>query len=434
MFENIRMRKNCGKLIKLYREQINKDSTSQDYLCCNFILATPNHHFFEIAPGQPVCSKATLNRLERGQSTKDDDLYLFFIKKLGYQAHDDFKLTQNLEDIYQRLYIAADFYIVEDLEKIEQEVELLFENKKNWFYYREIYTAFKIIFDYYLRVTYPNITEADRMLETHFVVNTKLDEVLLTILFEFYYNVQMNIFNAEIIVHVLENYKDSMISKIALSFWCNYKEKYMDSFTYIEKALNYYTGKSDFRMGLFYYSKASILHSVNRTDIFDYFDLALECLEKIEGRLARDKTIKNYFNIGYHYYSLKSYDKAFSYFSKFLKYPRVFSTHFLYILNCSEMCGVNDLKELFKNVLPISRADNKFNTTFYNYFVMKVNKENDYLLEKCIMTKIYKVLKTEYRSKDLFEYFKNELTSLVKTTKRYKYLGDFDDVTSHKID
>ena len=93
-------------------------------------MATKEHPFYEIIEGAPVCSRATLNRLERGQSIKDDDLYIFFIQKLGFQVDDFPGIMSNVERISEELYTAVEMYDVDRISSLKKQIDIIFIIKK----------------------------------------------------------------------------------------------------------------------------------------------------------------------------------------------------------------------------------------------------------------------------------------------------------------
>lgn len=191
MFANDKMRENSGRLIKIYRERRHQRSKDKQFSCNEFILATKEHPFYEIIEGAPVCSRATLNRLERGQSIKDDDLYIFFIQKLGFRVDDFPGIMSNVERISEELYTAVEMYDVDRIKRIDQEVENLFYKAKDYFYYCEIYESIKIIVKYYLTAEYPSNELANRLLITFFVLPKNMQELLLNVLIITILNVSM---------------------------------------------------------------------------------------------------------------------------------------------------------------------------------------------------------------------------------------------------
>ena len=178
MFANNKMRENSGRLIKIYRERMHQGSKDKRFSCNEFILATREHPFYEVVEGEPVCSQATLNRLERGQIIKDDELYVFFIEKLGFKVDDFPGVMSQVELISAELFEAVELYDIRKIKEIDNKIETLFTKAKSYFYYSDIYEAFKIIIQYYLFAEYPNSVTAERMYYTSFLLSSKIDEIL----------------------------------------------------------------------------------------------------------------------------------------------------------------------------------------------------------------------------------------------------------------
>ena len=436
MFANDKMRENSGRLIKIYRERRHQRSKDKQFSCNEFILATKEHPFYEIIEGAPVCSRATLNRLERGQSIKDDDLYIFFIQKLGFQVDDFPGIMSNVERISEELFDAVEMYDVDRIKGIDQEVEDLFYKAKDYFYYREIYDSFKIITRYYLYAEYPINCIAERMISVSFLLNSKLDEILKNILFDYFFFRDMNIYYAEEIFIQLMKYENkSEISSIYIVFWLIYKERLLDALAFTERGIEYFTKlNSIYYLGILYYTKALALHTGNKENVKIYFDKSIDYLTKCDGKLAEKKLKENYFNVGYHYYFDKDYELASIYFIKFLSYKPKFTAHILHVIECFEELSLPIDNELFKQIQVENLKNNSTCKIFYDYFLMKINGEPAKNLQNYIMTDVHKVLINQYRSESILNYFKLELSKLVKITKKYKDIDSFNDFTSHKID
>ena len=184
MFANNKMRENSGRLIKIYRERMHQGSKDKRFSCNEFILATKDHPFYEIVEGEPVCSRATLNRLERGQIIKDDELYVFFIEKLGFKVDDFPGVMTNVERLGDELFDAVLMYDVHLIRNLKNEIESDLEKAKNYFYYAEIYLAFKVIINYYLDASYPTNDESDQLYLNSFILDSKVEELISNILFD----------------------------------------------------------------------------------------------------------------------------------------------------------------------------------------------------------------------------------------------------------
>jgi hypothetical protein len=66
-----------GRLLKL------NASHHGDYGPKGFIICSTEHPFFDVQPGYPVCTRPTLLRLEQGKDIQEEELYRFFLHKLG---------------------------------------------------------------------------------------------------------------------------------------------------------------------------------------------------------------------------------------------------------------------------------------------------------------------------------------------------------------
>ena len=183
-----------------------------------------------------------------------------------------------------------------------------------------------------------------------------------------------------------------------------------------------------------YFAKALALQVADRDNAQFYYDKSIECLISCNGKLANNKLTKNYFNIGFHYYFEKEYDKALIYYKKYLESNLFFTLHVIYILHCTEILETDELDLIFSSIELNSENTNDISKVFYKYFVMKINKVSEKRIEDYIMQDICKILVYDYKSDYLIKYFEYELAKLIKVTKCYKDLSEFKRITSHKID
>lgn len=436
MFANNKMRENSGRLIKIYRERMHQGSKDKRFSCNEFILATKDHPFYEIVEGEPVCSRATLNRLERGQIIKDDELYVFFIEKLGFKVDDFPGVMTNVERLGDELFDAVLMYDVHRIRNLKNEIESVLEKAKNYFYYAEIYLAFKVIINYYLDASYPTNDESDQLYLNSFILDSKVEELISNILFDHYYYEVMNMVIAERIYNKLVRFNNnSRISSLFIAGWLMYKERWFAALNEVEEGIKYFKDKKvNYHLGVLYFTQAMALHTGNKEDVQIFFDYSIDCLEKTQGKLAHCKLVNNYFNVGFQYYFDKNYNVAAKYFNKFLDNNPPFTIHMLYILNCAELLVNDELLNKLKQVTYIEEIDSSMSKIFYNYFLMKLEKESAKELENFIIHDVYEILQKKFRSDNLINYFKNELTNIIKITKHYKVATYFDNFTSYKID
>ena len=340
-----------------------------------------------------------------------------------------------VDRLSEELFRAAELYDIKKIKDIEDELNLIFKCTKEYFYYADIYDSFKIIIRYYLAAEYPNDEIADRVLLTCFILPQNMAELLLNVLFDYYYFKCINVSVSEAIYNALNQFEQTSISCLYSAFWLMYKEKWITALTVIDKGIDYFQKlNSNYQLGILYFSKALALHTGNKENVKYYFDKSICCLENSTGILAEKKLIKNYFNIGFHYYFDKDYDQAMVYFRKFINRTNTFTIHDLYILRCA--IKLNDLESLEKlhNITFQIAEKEEINKIFYKYFKMRLENEAEKVLENYITHDIHKIMATKYRSDNLIKYFEEELNDLAKVTKCYKAAIKFNNFTSHKID
>ena len=436
MFANSKMRENCGRLIKVYREMRHASSKDHQYNCSEFILATREHPFFEVAEGQPVCSRATLNRMERGLSVRDDELYEFFIGKLGFRASEFPGVIEQAEKLGEELYSAVELYDVSKIEQLDKQIDTLFEKARNYFYYNEVYTALKTVTDYYLNVIYPKNSTADQLLMISFILDEDLEELVLNVLFDHFYYRDFDMVKAEKTYERLSMCSNRLqISSLFISGWSMYKERWFTALNVIDNALAHFQDKQvDFYLGVLYFTKAMALYTGNKENVEYYFTESIKYLERTPGKLARVKLVNNYFNVGFYYYFDRNYQQAIVFFKKFLENKPSFSVHMLYILHCTEETKCEEMFQLLQNIDLGDRSCYQINDVFFRYFKMKLNHKNEKYLENFILNEVKEVLATRFRSDNLIAYFENELSKIAKITKHYKSIASFNNFISHKID
>ena len=91
------IKSSLGKLISYYRNIEFKNSGDGLYKQEIFIQTDEDYPFDEVMIGENVCSIATFRRLEAGEPIKNNELYEYFIEKLGF----DFDYMHELLDFQE---------------------------------------------------------------------------------------------------------------------------------------------------------------------------------------------------------------------------------------------------------------------------------------------------------------------------------------------
>ncbi|MGB7594075.1 MAG: hypothetical protein WBL80_00740, partial [Erysipelotrichaceae bacterium] len=76
---------NLRKIGVIIRRQrlLRRDASDRNaFKLDGFLCTSPGHPFFDIQLGYPVCSRATLLKLENGKEIREEELYRFFLDKL----------------------------------------------------------------------------------------------------------------------------------------------------------------------------------------------------------------------------------------------------------------------------------------------------------------------------------------------------------------
>lgn len=98
--------------VMIHRCRINKRNTSTDnaFTQDGFLTSSHRHLFFDLAPGFPVCSRGTLVRLEQGKTIHEEELYRFFLHKLGKT----YQYSPSRERLYEASFISITQQVCED--------------------------------------------------------------------------------------------------------------------------------------------------------------------------------------------------------------------------------------------------------------------------------------------------------------------------------
>ena len=436
MFANSKVKSDCGRLIKIYREYRYSKNKEKEFSCSEFILATKEHPFFEIAENEPVCSRATLNRLERGQVIKDEDLYTFFISKLGFDGKEQPGISEKVSLFCDDLLEAVDNYQVEILTAMEERLEQLFDGIKDSFYYKDIYTLLKLILDYYVKAETPLQQEIDYIYSIRFLLNENARQLLLNMLFYYYYFLKGQVVKCKEIKEEMDQTVDQYyVTAANRATWMMYKELWMDALQLIDEGIEYYGRKNcTFHLASMYFMKALAMHTGNKKEIQCYFEKSISSFRQCKGTLAHIRMIKNYFNIGFCYYSNKDYETALKYFKTYLTYNPPFTLHILYIMHCKSILDSTELDTMLMNIRQHEKSSHVIFSTFYRFFRMKMDNTSPKEIEKFLMKDVLKILSSDFGYPNIIRYFEFELNNLVIETKCYKDLILFKNKTSHKID
>jgi hypothetical protein len=98
-----------GVMIHRCRMLKRNSSKSDDFKQDGFLTSSIRHPFFEIHPGFPVCSRGTMLRLEQGKDIHEEELYRFFLRKLG----ENYAYSPSRERIYDQCFNAFDHLVCE---------------------------------------------------------------------------------------------------------------------------------------------------------------------------------------------------------------------------------------------------------------------------------------------------------------------------------
>jgi hypothetical protein len=72
-----------GVMIHRYRIARLNSPQGDDFRQEKFLNCSSDHPFFDVQAGFPVCSRGTMLRLENGKNIREEELYRFFLGKLG---------------------------------------------------------------------------------------------------------------------------------------------------------------------------------------------------------------------------------------------------------------------------------------------------------------------------------------------------------------
>ena len=147
-----------GKLIELYRSELEKKEGSDKWGIEQF-LHTPKKY-------QNICSRTTYFRLRKGKKVNEHSYYEL-IKKLGYNFKEFQLIDKELDFLYQKLYRAVFYMDIGALGNIKMEIQFLFKEAKNYFFYVDIYKL--LMFIVLIHIDSPSILDDDEVKHLGFV-------------------------------------------------------------------------------------------------------------------------------------------------------------------------------------------------------------------------------------------------------------------------
>lgn len=414
------IKSSLGKLISYYRNLEFKNSGNGLYKQEIFIQTNEDYPFDEVMIGEPVCSIATFRRLEAGEPIKNNELYEYFIEKLGFDFDYMHELLDFQETFGKRLYHAVEMYDCDELRKLKNEMIETYCGVEDYFYYSEFYHAYTAILNYNLDYVHPSKDECFEWLKKYQILDEDTQEMLLIVLFLKIYCRELDTVTGKILNENILKVNPNSYMKIAfISGSLFLRTNRLLAKENLDKAIEYYDKiGSDYFSGFCRYVRMGVMQFINSDAAMDDFSKTEEYLLKCKGVLAKRKIINLYHFAGFYYYSNDNLEESLIYFRKLLEnvegvdVPKVF-----YLMDCFIECDVDNWKELLKSH-PVN--ENNDLVVFKKYYYLRLNSDNYVETQEYIIKEIVPFLKKYRVNSKLVKFFSKEVIRFSKITKKYK--------------
>lgn len=414
------IKSSLGKLIGYYRNIEFKNSGDGLYKQEIFIQTDEDYPFDEVMIGENVCSIATFRRLEAGDPIKNNELYEYFIEKLGFDFDYMHELLGFQETFGKRLYHAVEMYDCDELRKLKNEMIEIYCGVEDYFYYLEFYQAYMTIFNYNLEYIHPTKDECFEWLKKYQILDKATQEMLLIVIYAKIYSRELDVENGKIINDQLLNINVNTFMKTPYVYsGLILRTNRLLAKSELDKAIEYYDKLgSNYFSGFCRYVRLGVMQFINNDEIVNDFSKTEDCLLNCKGILAERKIINLYHFIGFYYYNNDNSKQALIYFKKYLDrvqgvdVPKIF-----YVIECFIDNNVEDWKEILKDH-PVN--ENNDLSVFKQYYKLRIESNNYIDIQNYIIREVVPFLKNHKANTKLIKFFSKEMIYFSKTTKRYK--------------
>lgn len=395
-----------SKIIAHYRRQYYIETRNSKWTQESFVFN--EYH-------EKICSRKTLGKIEKGEIILNNEIYEQLLYNIYLKIDYDKDLNDfHIYEICQILCNAIDFYDLDKVGGLLNEIIVQLEQYKEYVKFHEYYIFFNVIKWYYIDdITIEN-DDLNLIIDLLDMLEKTLQELLLNVLFKSKYKTQSDLFSN---IFKMSKFSFNKINFTTMLFLSKRIQEANDHVICIKNDL---------------IKKANMIRLADLLivqlsfcsygDINQFGKLIKEIellLLKYGNKITFQKLLKSIEILGINAYKMGDFDLAEKYLLKKMMYDSDKSIESLILL-----IDVYEKKNEIQNIMPLLKYDYKINDKhkkIYTFFKMKYkDKENYNVLAMFIINEIIMVLnEMDYIYKKIFY---NQLIEFIKITKQYKSL------------
>ena len=364
-----------------------------------------------------ICSQNALINMEKGLAGRFHDNYILLAEKLGFKITHNPEIDQQIPPLTKRLYHALEFYDLDEIKSITQQLSDCLTNVKDYLWYGDLYRVVKAVEKHYLNKE--NLSRDDR----HFFI-----DMLEEFSDEWDDIIKLLVFYSAFLDFDSEEYRDLFYdlniasSKADFNKLCtllyyqaeNYSSKLYALFQELEA--EWMEKKNIMRLIDLY--NQELIHK----SYFDVYELR-QIEEKIkkmiqEYSIPKQKLAEVYFSLGATYLKMREYPKAIEMMQKCIENDLKKKQHsFAYLAYAQHMLGqtivIPHYTEEEQSQLP--PIYDKIYSYYSKFGHISAEHSENFLMDE--------ILPLFYPDDELIvEMFQEELTMLIEQTNHYKTL------------
>lgn len=408
-------KKKIGYLIHIYRTQQFKHLSQNSFLLNEY--------------NEPICTRQTLSKIEQGVIIKNDSIYEELLKKVNLKFNTDYCIEEFLPtSIFSDLLNACDYYNLEKLISISESYVKQLNPFKEYIFFHEYYECFKWIYTYYSSFELPTLQSTEYIISLKNIINSNLYEVMMDLVFKkrtisgIYDFSYFDFKNSNSMInrgnHMMILYNQSKLSEM-LDYCQDLEEEYSIKNNYI-RLLDIYSLKGFAFSNTEKEKFEKLVSQINHT------------VEAHNSNIPKIKISQLLKNIGLQAFRIDMYDIAINYFEQYIAMDSPYA-NIVGIDLCISYQKTNKINQLksFIQSKEVYKGDSQYENLL-NYFILKYKYQTDNdELSYFIVNKVPIIIDNtmgKYK-----QFFYEELSMLVKQTKRYKDLKTYLDSTSDML-
>lgn len=408
-------KKKIGYLIHLYRTQQFKHLSQNSFLLNEY--------------NEPICTRQTLSKIEQGVIIKNDSIYEELLKKVNLKFNTDYCIEEFLPtSIFSDLLNACDYYNLEKLISISESYIKQLNPFKEYIFFHEYYECFKWIYTYYSSFELPTLQSTEYIISLKNIINSNLYEVMMDLVFKkrtisgIYDFSYFDFKNSSSMInrgnHMMILYNQSKLSEM-LDYCQDLEEEYSSKNNYI-RLLDIYSLKGFAFSNTEKEKFEKLVSQINHT------------VEAHNSNIPEIKISQLLKNIGLQAFRIDMYNIAINYLEQYIAMDSPYA-NIVGIDLCISYQKTNKINQLksFIQSKEVYKGDSQYENLL-NYFILKYKYQTDNdELSYFIVNKVPIIIDNtmgKYK-----QFFYEELSMLVKQTKRYKDLKTYLDSTSDML-